>query len=283
MELADLASPVRLAGAIVKQLPGLTYPVPVEDIARALDIIDIQEMTSEGFEGALLTDDAKGSGIILVRQSRYERRRFTVGHELGHFLSPHHLPSGVGFQCSSKDLAAAAQPGAAGRPLWEVEANRFAAELLMPPVLFKKDLRTSKSLDLEHLFAVASRFEVSKHACAIRAADLGDEVCAVVVSQNGVVTHVPHRGPDFPFITAKPGMQVPLRSVSHVFEGTEGALSSLDEVDPSVWLDRPPSRASLYEQVAVQRQGYRMTLLVYEKEDEDEEDEEMERRQRPRW
>jgi hypothetical protein len=41
---------------------------PVEDIARKLDITDIRELETEGFEGGLVTDAEKSSGVILVNQ-----------------------------------------------------------------------------------------------------------------------------------------------------------------------------------------------------------------------
>ena len=39
VELADIASPVAMAAAIHRQVGRLTGAVPVDDIARALDII----------------------------------------------------------------------------------------------------------------------------------------------------------------------------------------------------------------------------------------------------
>ena len=47
--------PERLAGAIHDQLPGLTGPVPVVEIALALDIEEIRETPLMSFEGALIT------------------------------------------------------------------------------------------------------------------------------------------------------------------------------------------------------------------------------------
>jgi Zn-dependent peptidase ImmA (M78 family) len=73
--------------------------------AQELDIADIRDMSTDGFEGGLITDDARSSGYILVnRSARRRRRRFTIGHELGHFLmTTHKVPAG-GFQCSRDDM-----------------------------------------------------------------------------------------------------------------------------------------------------------------------------------
>lgn len=98
-------SPEGLVTLILKAAPGLTVPVPIEDLARQLDIRDIQEFATEGFEGGLVTDTARSHGVILTRKSHPFRRRFTVGHELGHFLIPTHMPDATGrFLCSREDM-----------------------------------------------------------------------------------------------------------------------------------------------------------------------------------
>lgn len=285
IDLADIASPSRLAQAIIKQIPGLSYPVPVEQIARALDIMDIRELKSDGFAGALITDDAKSEGIILVQQGLPERQRFSIGHELGHFLCPHHVPPVGGFQCTSKDMLNH-ESVLQGRASWEVEANRFSAELLMPSDLFKRALRSRRIFDLDHIIDIAGRFEVSKIAGARRAVDIGDSECAVIVSKEGVLASTPYRSKNFPYIALKRGMQLPRQSMSHTYAGEEGRVSSMDESETSLWTEKAPRGVTIYEQVAVQAAGYKLTLLiseVAEGEDEDDRDEEMERRQRVRW
>src|SRR3712207_5591168 len=94
MRLEDVgANPERLAEAIHDQLPGIGGAVPVHDIARALDIVEIREEPLTSFEGALITSPEKDRGAILVNAlSSPQRRRYTVGHELGHFLNPWHKP-----------------------------------------------------------------------------------------------------------------------------------------------------------------------------------------------
>ena len=59
-------SPEGLVTLILKAAPGLTVPIPIEDLARQLDIEDIQELETEGFEGALIADTARSRGVILI-------------------------------------------------------------------------------------------------------------------------------------------------------------------------------------------------------------------------
>src|SRR3546814_5487495 len=88
------ADPARLAAAIIKQLPNISGAVPVYDIARALDIEEIREERLTSFEACLLTDRHKSHGSILVNAaSSPRRRRYSVGHELGHFLNERHVPT----------------------------------------------------------------------------------------------------------------------------------------------------------------------------------------------
>ena len=118
----------------------MPIPVPIEDIAKAVDISDIAAIGTSGFEGGLITDRDKSQGVILVkRENRPRRQRFTIGHELGHFLMPLHLPEdGEKFMCTSADMRESDTSKMIDRVTrMEAEANRFAANMLMPAPLFQ--------------------------------------------------------------------------------------------------------------------------------------------------
>jgi Zn-dependent peptidase ImmA (M78 family) len=70
--------------------------------------------------------------ILLNSNSSRQRRRFSVGHELLHFLNPlHQQTAPEGFQCSRADLRVSS--ATQSRHLrQEAEANAFAIELLTP-------------------------------------------------------------------------------------------------------------------------------------------------------
>jgi len=44
--------------------------VPIEELCRQLDIASIQEIATEGFEAALIMDELKAGGAILVAGGR---------------------------------------------------------------------------------------------------------------------------------------------------------------------------------------------------------------------
>jgi IrrE N-terminal-like domain len=102
MDLADCGSPEKLIAVILKHYPAWTAPVPIEEFAKTVNIVELRELDSDRFEGALLTDANKTKGVILIRAgARKERRRFTIADELGHFLMPSHKGN---QQCTAADL-----------------------------------------------------------------------------------------------------------------------------------------------------------------------------------
>ena len=81
LDLDGTGSPEGIVGKILKTEPGLPVPVPIEDLARQLDITNILDLTTEGFEGGLITDDCRSEATILVNRAAMRgRRRFTIGH-----------------------------------------------------------------------------------------------------------------------------------------------------------------------------------------------------------
>ena len=273
MDLADFGSPEKIVRGILQLLPDLPIPVPIMELASELDIIGFEELETEGFEGGLLTDENKAEGIILVNQRSSDRRqRFTIGHELGHFLCPWHQPSGPdGFLCSPDDMRRAFAREEERAARMEVEANSFSAQILLPAPHFKKDLSRRVGADIEHIIALADRYDTSKDATARRYVELHDERCAAIVSHKGRVLRI-YRPKGFPFIEVSPGHPLPSGSLSARANLTESRVSDWDDTDSALWLASYRGRRlpAMYEQVLPQRDGYRLTLLSIE--DQDEED-----------
>ena len=130
IDLADIHHPVVLARTIHKLLGKRDSAVPVEDIAVALDISEVRLDHFDGFEGMLLTDTVRSTGCILAKNSNGRRRaRFTIAHELGHFLMERHqLFAATGFTCSAQDMRESRDGRQQLRQ--ETQANQFAIELL---------------------------------------------------------------------------------------------------------------------------------------------------------
>jgi Zn-dependent peptidase ImmA (M78 family) len=167
IDLADKGSPEGLVMAILKAEPSLPIPIPIEELCRQLDIIEIQALTTQGFEGGLLTDRERSRGIVLVKNGvSPQRRRFTIGHELGHFLMPSHVPDEEGrFLCSQRDMAMLSSKEGDRRARMEVEANRFSSLVLMPPPRLRAEIG-GRAPNIEHMLSLATKFDVSKDAMA---------------------------------------------------------------------------------------------------------------------
>jgi Zn-dependent peptidase ImmA (M78 family) len=88
-----------------------------------------------------------------------ERTRFTVAHELGHFL--------LGHKNVPRDTSATMSRS---RDPKEVAANRFAAELLMPAAAVRKLFFRGDYADVDKL---ADAFKVSRAAMSYRLVNLG--------------------------------------------------------------------------------------------------------------
>ena len=86
-------NPERIAASIHAQLALLSGPVPIHQVAEALDIVEIRLVPLKGLEGALVSTPERDIGSIVVNSaSSAQRQRFSVAHELGHFLNPWHKP-----------------------------------------------------------------------------------------------------------------------------------------------------------------------------------------------
>jgi Zn-dependent peptidase ImmA (M78 family) len=120
-------------------------------------------------------------GLVVVNESarRSEQWRWVIAHELGHFLRH---PEVDQFKlCTEANLREWYKTSGN-----EVEANEFAAELLMPEHLFKPFCDRNKP-SLNDVREIASRFQTSLTATAIRFVTFADEPCAVIYSTNGAV------------------------------------------------------------------------------------------------
>lgn len=275
MDLADCGSPEKLIATILKYYPQLAPPVPVEKIASEVGIVEFKDLTVDGFVGALMTDETKSEGVILVKAGQREpRRRFTISHELGHFLIPSHLGN---RQCTAADLRESRRETKYQRQ--EAEANRFAAGLLMPKLWFTRDIDLLGEPEISHLQSLGQRYQASLEATANRYVELSEDACAVIFTKDGVIRYARPNGA-FPRLVVGKGDRLPRGCASAVAPDTLlHKPTSWSEVDGSVWLQtewgRPPP--IILEQSVRQRNGYQIILLLTEAHaEEDEEDHEVE-------
>jgi hypothetical protein len=115
---------------------------------------------------ARITGTMEKAVITVDEGSSPRRKRFSVGHELGHWR--HHR--GRAFECKASDIGSAREFD----PLDpERQADRFAADLLMPAYLFQPQANSLGKMTMDGAAKLADAFDVSLTAAAIRLIELG--------------------------------------------------------------------------------------------------------------
>jgi Zn-dependent peptidase ImmA (M78 family) len=140
-------------------------PVKVQNIASKLGILVRYEPFEQDISGVLYRD--KDTTTIGVNAFHHpNRQRFTIAHEIGHFVL-HEIAIHVdkGFRIVLRDTRSSK-----ATDRLEIEANRFAAELLMPEDMFRRDVdRYLRDFENEsELNSLADRYQVSRQAMALR-------------------------------------------------------------------------------------------------------------------
>lgn len=269
LDLDGLGSPKALAERIHETCADLPPDFDIADLCAKLDILSIEEIDTRAFEAALLMDEHKASGSILLARGRWpERRRFSIGHELGHFLIPTHQPRpGQPMSCSLEDLRLTDTKSRDQHKRIEAEANRFAAALLMPPKHLRKAM-TSREPDLREIVALAKDFGVSKEAMARSYVEAHRASIAVITLHHGRIDRI-YRPDDFPWIAPAIGAPVPADSFAATSQLAPREFTDIEECNADIWFsDQVAARIEVAtEQVLGQSRGYAMVLLRVEGDD----------------
>ena len=161
------------AQALLKHHDVKTAPVPVERIAKMLGVrVEYAPLDDELSGLAFVRDGVPFVGVNTLHAPN--RQRFTLAHELAHVrLHWADLEAAVHVDRGSLRRDGLA---AQGVDPTEIEANTFAAELLMPAD-FLAAVLDGRSVDLEDDEAIASlakRFRVSEAAMRFRLSSMGE-------------------------------------------------------------------------------------------------------------
>lgn len=147
-------------------------PVPLDLIAEYLNAVIHQEP----FDGELsgLVHRVAGETAIIGVNSMHSpaRRRFTIAHELGHLV----LHGDEELHIDDRSVIAFRDPNSSlAIDDREIEANQFAAALLMPEKFLRSDISSfSDEEPAEDVIkTLAIKYEVSVQAMTIRLSNLG--------------------------------------------------------------------------------------------------------------
>jgi Zn-dependent peptidase ImmA (M78 family) len=139
----------------------------VKHLAHLRGAIVIEEPNESDSSGFLFRSIDSPPVIGVNSNHATTRRRFTVAHELGHLLL--HPKNGVHVDQAIIQMRDA--KAREGLDQDEMEANRFAAELLMPRHFLEADVAALGLVcadDDKTIMRLAKRYGVSQQAMAIR-------------------------------------------------------------------------------------------------------------------
>ncbi|HAJ48784.1 MAG TPA: hypothetical protein DCL54_19575 [Alphaproteobacteria bacterium] len=252
IKLADLGNAPAIVACILEHLNIKDPAIPLDRIAAAVGISQIERRPNLTCAGMLLTDPGRSSGVIALPACGDPRReRYTIGHEIGHFLLPNHDREA---ECTRDDLSFAKSSAR------EREANVFAAELLMPRRMFLHRLNAKRDLDIAHFEQLAKEFETSKEATARRIGELSEAPLAFVFSKDGRVTSKTFSR-SMPYLNVRKDDRPPyLTAVS----GAGSSVSEWAELGHAGWISTRDDAGGLWAQTEQLANGYAVTLLSFD-------------------
>jgi hypothetical protein len=170
------------AEAFLRDAGITTLPVEPVAIARSRDIeVKAKPDTAGGVSGMLLRH-GDFFGILYATHVKSEGfQNFSVAHELGHYFLDGHID-----HILPKDGIHTSHAGFVSVDPYELEADQFAAGLLMPSGPFKRALGRQEP-GLEVIESLAGLCRTSLTATAIRCAELTDDAVAIVISTGPII------------------------------------------------------------------------------------------------
>lgn len=167
-----MVDPKARAAELIENLEINALPIPVEKIAESLGAQIIKRSDfGDDLCGMIIRE--QGITVIGVNDTHpVSRQRFTIAHEIGHLVMHSEILDQVHIDKTFNYALKRDGRSKIGQDRMEIEANKFAAELLMPSKFLKKELQ-SGYIDFENgLEALAKKYEVSVQAMSIKLADI---------------------------------------------------------------------------------------------------------------
>lgn len=252
----------------------LELPIDLIALAKSRDIlVEAKAESSKGVSGMLLR---VGNNFAIGYATHIKSKgfqRFSIAHELGHYFLAGHPEHVFG----DGKVMHESHAGFGSGDQIELEADHFAAGLLMPSNLFKAE--AGKYSDgFTAIEKLAERCEASLTASAIRYAELTDAAVAVVISTGPTVNYCftsramrGIRGYTHPL----KGSVLPRNSLTRVFNQTESNIITAQREDDSAdlitWFRTDNEIDASEEVIGLGDYGKTLTIITAELSSEDEE------------
>lgn len=241
----------------------VSLPVDPFAIAASRDIlVEGKPENTEGVSGMLLRH---GNNFCIVYATHIQSpgfRRFSVAHELGHYFLPGHVDQVL------RDGVHVSRAGFVTADPYELEADHFAAGLLMPATPFRSAM-DGQDPGLDAIATIADLCGTSLTATTIRYAELSNSADAVVMSTDGVI--------DYCFLSEamkslpkrdylRKGSPLPVRTAAARLAGEPARVLAgervTEDADVRDWLGGTSSAFALEESIGLGRYGKLLTVIV---------------------
>lgn len=155
-----------IAEKLLREFPAEHLPIDVFGLIEKKGLNIIFEEIEDEHSGFLLVE--KGKATVAINSGHHiNRQRFTAAHELGHYMlhakGTDHFFADQAFQRSVASST--------GEDTIEVDANRFAAEILMPKNRIEEKAGGKTLTDVD-VYRLALDFRVSEQAMTLRLVNL---------------------------------------------------------------------------------------------------------------
>jgi Zn-dependent peptidase ImmA (M78 family) len=191
--------------------------------------------------------------IVVNADSISRRKRFSVGHELGHWMRD---AGKVSLSCNPESQLGSREANA------ETRANRYASDLLMPEFMFRPRAE-KRPMTFDTASDLADTFDTSLTATSIRLVDYGSYPAMLVCSDRRGVRWF-CRGPEVPSVL-RPQAVGSMTFANDLLKGSVGRSTS-GQVYSDQWFSSA-KRHSIHEDSRRISDELVLTLLWWENED----------------
>ncbi len=199
--------------------------VSLEDLIFGRGAV-VKEENITGAEGRIVFQGNNAAITVDSAINILGKKRFVLAHELGHYEM-------------HKDLLEVHADNQKSLNSWykngkhEIEANQFAAELLMPEELFIEENKGRK-FNLELIGYLSNRFQTTKTSTLIRYSKLGAHPIVLVFSEKGTIKWTQITD-DFVLQYIPINEKVPVNTVAYDFFKNRGLPAKPEKVRATDW------------------------------------------------
>jgi len=252
------------AEALLRDEGVATLPVDPFAIAASRDITVKPITHSEGGVSGMLLRHGDEFGILYATHIANDGfQRFNIAHELGHYFLEGHIDHVL-----PADGTHASHAGFVSGDPFELEADNFAAGLLMPSAPFKRAMFRQEA-GLEVIEELSKLCGTSMTATAIRYAELTEDAVAVIISTGPTIDFCffSNTIKSLPEITwFRKGTPIPRGTATAQLNGDARRVAIADrqerDIDIMDWLGGARSLPATEQVVGLGAYGKTLTVLT---------------------